>query len=266
VVIIVSIAARRQLGQVHSFLKAGIDLTSKKIQKRLRERDSTCVTAQRLPLSTTMDLRHQRKEYEYGSIDVSTVDPNPFVQFAAWFKEATDSGMLEPNAMIVSTVDPERRPTQRTVLLKYFDESGFVFFTNYNSRKATQIAGNPNLSVLFPWYTLQRQVEISGLAEKVSTAESMKYFALRPRGSQLGAWVSQQSTVVSTRSLLQNKLANLTAKFASGKIPMPEFWGGYRIVPHRLEFWQGGVNRLHDRIEYRLKDDDKDWHRQRLSP
>jgi pyridoxamine 5'-phosphate oxidase len=212
-----------------------------------------------------MDLRHQRKEYEQGSIDIATVDSNPFVQFASWFQAATDSSMLEPNAMVVSTVDSEGCPTQRTVLLKYFDESGFVFFTNYQSRKAIQIAENPNVSVLFPWYTLQRQVEISGRAEKVSVSESIKYFALRPRGSQLGAWVSQQSTVVSTRSLLQNKLAQLTAKFAAGSVPMPEFWGGFRVVPSRLEFWQGGLNRLHDRIEYLFMRDDNTWHRQRLS-
>ena len=168
--------------------------------------------------------------------------------------------------MILSTVDQDGGPTQRTVLLKYFDESGFVFFTNYKSRKATQILQNSHVSVLFPWYALQRQVEISGRAEKVSASESMKYFALRPRGSQLGAWVSQQSTVVSTRSLLQNKLGELTAKFSSGSVPMPSFWGGFRIKPTRLEFWQGGVNRLHDRIEYRLEPSDEIWHRQRLSP
>jgi len=213
-----------------------------------------------------MDLRHQRKEYKQGTIDISNVDPSPFVQFASWFKDATDSEMLEPNAMIVSTVDPEGCPTQRTVLLKYYDESGFVFFTNYKSRKATQIAGNPNVSLLFPWYALQRQVEISGRAEKVSASESMKYFALRPRGSQLGAWVSQQSTVVSARSLLQNKLAELTAKFASGSVPMPPFWGGFRVKPKRLEFWQGGLNRLHDRIEYQVSSNDETWQRQRLSP
>lgn len=213
-----------------------------------------------------MDLRNQREEYGIDSIDVETVDPNPFIQFATWFQDATDSAVLEPNAMVLSTVDTGGHPAQRTVLLKYFDDSGFVFFTNYKSRKAQHIAENANVSVLFPWYSLQRQVEISGVASKVSAAESMKYFALRPRGSQLGAWVSQQSQVVSTRSLLQNKLSELKAKFSSGEIPMPSFWGGYRIKPQRIEFWQGGGNRLHDRVEYRRAEEKLDWQRQRLSP
>ena len=212
-----------------------------------------------------MDLNDLRQEYSERSIDVESVDPNPFMQFESWFEEATAAGVIEPNAMVVATADQDGRPTQRTVLLKYFDESGFVFFTNYHSRKATHISGNANVSLLFPWYALQRQVEVSGVAEKVSSADSLKYFALRPRGSQLGAWVSQQSSVVSTRSVLQNKLAELKQKFASGSVPMPPSWGGYRVSPVRIEFWQGGKNRLHDRIEYRLADD-RIWQRQRLAP
>lgn len=213
-----------------------------------------------------MDLRNQRKEYDQGTIDISTVDPDPLVQFSAWFQDATDSEVIEPNAMVLSTVDGAGYPAQRTVLLKYFDQSGFVFFTNYESRKATHIAENPAVSLLFPWYSLQRQVEVSGWAEKVSASESMKYFALRPRGSQLGAWVSQQSTVVSTRGLLQNKLSEMTAKFAAGAIPMPSFWGGFRVKPKRIEFWQGGLNRLHDRIEYQRPKGESQWRLQRLAP
>lgn len=213
-----------------------------------------------------MDLSHQRSEYSRGSIDVDTVHPCPFKQFEIWFKEANDQELLEPNAMTLSTVAANGGPSQRTVLLKYFDTSGFVFFTNYGSRKAQHIANQPLVSLLFPWLGLQRQVEISGTAEKVAVAESIKYFALRPRGSQLGAWVSNQSTVVSTRGVLHNKWVELTKKFGSGVIPMPRGWGGFRVVPTRIEFWQGGVNRLHDRIEYQRGKDETTWQRQRLSP
>ena len=213
-----------------------------------------------------MDLHNLRQEYEERSIDVESVDPCPFKQFETWFKEASTANVVEPNAMVVSTVDQDGQPTQRTVLLKYFDESGLVFFTNYNSRKGTHIAGNQNVSLLFPWYSLQRQVEVNGIAEKVSLAESLKYFALRPRGGQLGAWVSAQSSVVSSRSLLHNKLSELKQKFASGSVPMPPSWGGIRVRPSRIEFWQGGTNRLHDRIEYRFTPDNEQWQRRRLAP
>ena len=212
-----------------------------------------------------MDLHDLRQEYSERSIDVDSVDPNPFIQFETWFTEATKAEVTEPNAMVIATTDANGQSTQRTVLLKYFDETGFVFFTNYESRKATQISGNARVSLLFPWYVLHRQVEISGIAEKINSAESIKYFALRPRGSQLGAWVSQQSSVVSSRSVLQNKLAELKKKFASGSVPMPPTWGGFRVKPLRIEFWQGGKNRLHDRIEYQLSSD-QSWQRQRLSP
>jgi pyridoxamine 5'-phosphate oxidase len=213
-----------------------------------------------------MDLNSLREEYVNRSLDVESVDPCPFKQFESWFREASDENILEPNAMVVSTIDRDGQPTQRTVLLKFFDKSGFVFFTNYNSRKATQIAGNDHVSLLFPWYALQRQVEVNGVAEKVSTAESLKYFALRPRGSQLGAWVSQQSTVVSNRSLLQNKLAEIKQKFASGEVPKPPDWGGFRVKPTRIEFWQGGKDRLHDRMEYTRSTYSPTWHRKRLAP
>lgn len=213
-----------------------------------------------------MDLSKHRQEYLHDAIDIDSLAKCPFRQFGLWFEEANSSDMLEPNAMILSTVDTDQCPTQRSVLLKYFDESGFVFFTNYKSRKAIQISANENVSLLFPWYTLQRQVEINGTAEKVSTSESIKYFALRPRGSQLGAWVSNQSSIVSTRSVLQNKLAEIKAKFTSGSVPMPTFWGGFRVKPNRIEFWQGGANRLHDRIQYRFLEDDGTWQRTRLAP
>lgn len=213
-----------------------------------------------------MDLNKHRREYTASSIAVDSVDPCPMKQFESWFKDATGSDMVEPNAMVLSTVDATVRPTQRTVLLKYIDQSGFVFFTNYNSRKSSHIDNCPRVSLLFPWYALQRQVEVSGIAEKVNSAESLKYFALRPRGSQLGAWVSQQSAVVSSRSILQNKLAEFKHKFSSGEVPMPNAWGGYRVKPLRIEFWQGGRNRLHDRIEYQWMPENETWIRQRLAP
>ena len=168
--------------------------------------------------------------------------------------------------MTLATVDGDGRPTQRTVLLKYFDTSGFVFFTNYQSRKVRQIEQNQHVSLLFRWLELQRQVEINGMATRISSAESVRYFALRPRGSQLGAWVSEQSTVVSTRGILQNKFAEMKQRFSAGKIPMPPHWGGLRVSPVRIEFWQGGLNRLHDRIEYTPAEGDDGWKRQRLAP
>lgn len=213
-----------------------------------------------------MDLNQLRQEYTSSAIDVDMVDPCPFKQFESWFADASSQNVLEPNAMVVSTVGLDNQPTQRTVLLKYFDTSGYVFFTDYDSRKSKQIAVNQQVSLLFPWYALQRQVEVSGVAEKISATDSLKYFALRPRGSQLGAWVSQQSTVVSNRSLLQNKLAELKLKFAKGEVPKPPRWGGFRVKPSRIEFWQGGKDRLHDRIEYSCSEDRQTWSRQRLSP
>lgn len=213
-----------------------------------------------------MDLNNLRQEYSAPPLDIENVEPCPFRQFEIWFQEARAANLLEPNAMVLSTVDSDGQPAQRTVLLKYFDESGLTFFTNYNSRKARHISGNQYVSLLFPWYALQRQVEFNGIAEKVSTAESLKYFALRPHGSQLGAWVSQQSSVVSTRSLLHNKLAELRQKFVAGSVPMPPSWGGFRVKPVRIEFWQGTRDRLHDRIEYQRISADQPWLRQRLSP
>jgi pyridoxamine 5'-phosphate oxidase len=214
-----------------------------------------------------MDLGNQRQEYTRPPIEIENLDSSPIRQFGLWFSEACAPGaIIEPNAMVLGTVDGAGQPAQRTVLLKLFDESGFVFFTNLGSRKAQQIAGNPRVSLLFPWYALQRQVEINGIAEKVPLAESARYFATRPRGSQLGAWVSRQSTVVSTRSVLQHKLDEMMRKFAAGTIPMPDFWGGFRVRPQRLEFWQGGPNRLHDRIEYLFSADKRSWTRHRLAP
>ena len=165
---------------------------------------------------------------------------------------------MDPNAVSISTVDRENRPSSRTVLLKYFDESGFVFFTNFESKKAMQIEDNPNVALLFFWSDAARQVKIRGKAERIPTAETLKYFISRPRGSQIGAWVSAQSSVISSRSLLENKFQEIKQKFSNKEVPLPSFWGGYRVVPEEMEFWQGRRNRLHDRFQY-TKQDDGSW-------
>ncbi|MEZ6063253.1 MAG: pyridoxamine 5'-phosphate oxidase [Planctomycetaceae bacterium] len=193
------------------------------------------------------------------------LDASPFRQFEAWFQAANDAGLHEPNAMSLATATSQAAPSLRTVLLKYWDEQGFVFFTNYGSRKAREINENPQVAVLFYWPPLQRQIRIEGAVQKVSSAESLRYFATRPRGSQLGAWCSAQSTAISSRSILEAKLAEIRQKFQEGKIPLPSFWGGYRIVPRRFEFWQAGDDRLHDRFVYEPAED-ATWSIQRLAP
>ena len=190
---------------------------------------------------------------------------NPFKQFELWFRQAFDAKLVEPNAMSLTTVSLDGQPSIRTVLLKEYDESGFVFYTNYESTKARQITENSKVALLFPWLALERQLIIQGTAEKVSAAQSLKYFLSRPRGSQLGAWVSQQSGTISSRSVLEGKLQKIKDKFANGEIPLPGFWGGFRVVPHKLEFWQGRANRLHDRLSYDL-DETGDWAISRKSP
>ncbi len=211
-----------------------------------------------------MDLSDLRQEYYNQELDVASSDASPWAQFQKWFEAASNAELLEPNAMVLATVDATGHPSQRTVLLKFFDDHGFVFFTNYGSRKAQQIQGNSQVSLLFQWLPLHRQVEIHGRAERVSTAESLKYFVLRPRGSQLGAWISRQSEVVSSRSVLETKWDEMKRRFGEGEIPLPTFWGGYRVLPTRFEFWQGGAKRLHDRIEYLPSG--TSWERHRLSP
>ncbi len=211
-----------------------------------------------------MDIGELRRDYTQRGLDLPDLDPDPFAQFELWFKQAQEADLLEPNALILSTVSPEGAPYQRTVLLKYFDRDGLVFFTNYGSRKAQHMAGNAQVSLLFPWYPLERQVAIAGIASKISAAESLRYFSSRPRGSQLGAWVSQQSTIISSRQLLEMQFEKMKEKFLNQEIPLPEFWGGYRVKPTSFEFWQGRSSRLHDRFLYSLKD--RDWAIARLSP
>ena len=211
-----------------------------------------------------MDLADFRKEYSDRGLSREELNTNPVAQFSEWFSQATELKVHEPNAMTLATVDDTGMPYQRTVLLKYFDGDGFVFFTNYSSRKARQIAHNPRVSLLFPWITLERQVIIQGHAEKISTAESLRYFASRPRESQIGAWVSNQSEVITSRKFLMQKLSEIREKFHHGEIPLPSFWGGYRIAPEAIEFWQGGPARLHDRFLYRQHEGN--WNIERLSP
>jgi pyridoxamine 5'-phosphate oxidase len=206
-----------------------------------------------------------RSEYTRGELDRAQLKPSPFDQFALWFQQAVEAKIVEPNAMSLATAGADRQPLVRTVLLKSYDERGFVFFTNFQSRKARQIAENAQVSLLFPWLALERQVIICGSAEKISTAESLAYFISRPRGSQLGAWVSAQSSIITTRALLEQKWEEMKRKFGEGEVPLPSFWGGYRVVPQEIEFWQGRPSRLHDRFLYMRQSDDS-WSIDRLAP
>ena len=189
---------------------------------------------------------------------------NPFRTFESWYEQVINSDLPEPTAMCLATIDGDGQPWQRMVLLKLYDAKGFIFFTNYDSRKAHHMAINNKVSLLFPWHALGRQVKITGTADKISTAESLKYFVTRPRGSQLGAWASPQSKVITSRAMLDAKVEEVKEKFSHGEVPLPSFWGGYRITPGTFEFWQARENRLHDRFIYKLDGDV--WSIERLAP
>jgi pyridoxamine 5'-phosphate oxidase len=212
-----------------------------------------------------MDIKGLRKEYNNPILRREMLEPDPFVQFEHWFQEATRADVPEPNAMSLATVGADGQPTLRTVLLKFFDRQGFVFFTNYGSRKARQIKENQQVALLFPWIKQARQVAITGTAEQISTAESARYFASRPRESQLGAWISKQSSILNSRQMLMMELEKIKSKFLKGEIPLPDFWGGYRVRPRTIEFWQGQTSRLHDRFLYSLENNDT-WSLERLAP
>ena len=212
-----------------------------------------------------VDPASQRTDYRRASLDAADVDVDPIRQFSSWYDAAAAAGVPEVNAMTLATVDADGRPSARIVLLKEIDDRGFVFYTNLESRKAQHITANPNVSLLFPWIALERQVIVTGTAAKVPLRETLKYFLTRPRESQLAAWASQQSHAISSRKVLEMEWARLKEKFGKGKIPLPSFWGGFRVKPETIEFWQGGPHRLHDRFQYTLQGDGT-WVIERLAP
>lgn len=212
-----------------------------------------------------MKLAHLRTDYARAELRRAYLQPDPIAQFGGWFDEAIRAGEREPNATSLATVDAGGAPLVRTVLVKHFDAQGFVFFTNLESRKARQIAENPRVALVFPWLALERQVIVTGVARRVSTAETLRYFLQRPLASRLAAWASPQSRGISSRAVLEMKWEEMRRKFAGGDVPLPSFWGGFRVVPSTIEFWQGRRNRLHDRFLYTRTADDK-WSIERLAP
>jgi len=210
----------------------------------------------------TGNMSNLRKGYLKNGIVRDDLDSNPINQFSQWFSQAMEADIIEPSAMSLATADDEIGI--RTVLLKYFDDRGFVFFTNYGSKKSRQIEKRPQAAILFPWLALERQVKIIGSVERITKLESLKYFTSRPKGSQLGAWASEQSSKIPSRSVLIDQFTSMKKKFSKGEIPLPDFWGGYRVVPQSIEFWQGRENRLHDRFIY--ENHNNRWDISRLSP
>jgi pyridoxamine 5'-phosphate oxidase len=206
-----------------------------------------------------------RRDYTAGGLTAADLDPSPIRQFERWLEQAVEAGLADPTAMSIATIDAEGRPWQRFVLLKGLSEAGFVFYTNHGSDKARAIASEPRVSLLFPWNELDRQVILGGVAERMSLAESAAYFLTRPRESQIAAWASRQSRPVAGRAMLEAEVRKLRRKFADGEVPVPDFWGGYRVRPERIEFWQGGENRLHDRFRYHL-DEGGSWVITQLQP
>ena len=222
-----------------------------------------------------LSVAAMRRHYRAEGLDVSALAAGPMEQFERWFAEVVASGIDEPNAMVVSTVDAEGRPSARTVLMKGYDERGFVFYTNYGSRKAGELDANPAVALLFPWHPLARQVTVRGRAERVGREETAAYFRSRPYGSRLGAWASEQSRPLGSREELERRYADLAARHpdrgGAEDVPVPPFWGGYRITPSSVEFWQGRENRLHDRLRYDREATAAvtaaaDWRIQRLQP
>lgn len=206
-----------------------------------------------------------RREYTAGGLSLEDLDPSPIRQFEGWLEQAVNAGLADPTAMSLATVDAEGRPWQRIVLLKGLSGDAFVFYTNFGSDKARAMATESRVSLLFPWNELDRQVIVGGRAERMSLSESATYFLSRPRESQIAAWASRQSRPVQGRALLEAEMTKLRQRFADGEVPVPDFWGGYRVHAERIEFWQGGEHRLHDRFRYE-RADDADWRISQLQP
>lgn len=213
---------------------------------------------------TLHTIAHLRREYTRGGLRRKDLPDDPIALFEKWLSQACEAKLPDPTAMTVATVDEQGQPWQRIVLLKHYDAQGMVFYTNLGSRKALQLAHNPRISLHFPWHYLERQVMVLGEVEKLSPLEVLKYFHSRPRDSQIGAWVSKQSSRISARGILEGKFLELKQKFQQGEVPLPSFWGGYRVKFHTMEFWQGGEHRLHDRFIYQRDHDG--WKIDRLAP
>ncbi len=211
-----------------------------------------------------MSISDLRREYAAARLDESEVDPDPMRQFARWFDDARRAELLEPNAMTLATAAADGAPSARIVLLKAADERGFTFFTDYRSRKGRELEANPRAALVFHWGELERQVRIMGTVSRMSREENEAYFLSRPRGSRLGAWTSHQSTVIGTRADLEERLEAMTARFDGGDVPLPPYWGGFRVRPDTIELWQGREDRLHDRVLYRREGGA--WRVERLSP
>jgi|TARA_B110001454_G_scaffold46877_1_gene46123 pyridoxamine 5'-phosphate oxidase len=211
-----------------------------------------------------MDLESLRREYLHGGLSREDLVENPIEQFKIWMQQAIDLKVGDPTAMTIATVAVNGQPSQRIVLLKHFDDGGFVFYTNYSSRKADELNQNSKISLHFPWHSIDRQVKICGEVIKISKTESVKYFFSRSKDSQLAAIASEQSKVLTSRTVLINQFESLKQKFQSGDVPFPDFWGGYRVKAHEIEFWQGGANRLHDRFCFTRTNEN--WEVSRLAP
>jgi pyridoxamine 5'-phosphate oxidase len=235
---------------------------------RLRARsnfDSTRSLAYVFALMNALDLATLRREYDTAGLRRADLHHDPIEQFATWFSTALNSGLPDANAISLATATHDGKPSARVVLLKGFDQRGFVFYTNYQSDKGRELEANPEAAFVIYWVQLERQIRVAGRVERTSRAESEAYFLSRPRGSQLSAWVSHQSEVIDARRILEARLAEMTERFASAPMELPPHWGGYRIVPETVEFWQGRANRLHDRFRYTREGDDS-WRIDRLAP